>query len=295
MACAARRTVVTAPSARQETLASLKQVETDLGYDRTGNFAGYSDHLEAYYYCYFTGEFELPDSYQELLYREGSRDGCDLDESRFDVFFYPMEAKAGAETPVSDSLEKASDARFAMVVAHEDFHDAAAIQLLPTRFREAAATLVGFLTAAEHARRSRPEATALSDEAGLYLLKATLQNRYHEELSQLYASLDRTQIDEATARARKHPLYTQLTAECEAISPIPATFNPCPAVLNNAGLAFDLTYTRYYPLLYDLHLALGEDPAATIDALKSVPPSARASESATEAWFRSLLSEHIDD
>jgi len=189
-----------------------------------------------------------------------------------------------------ETLEKASDARFAMVVAHEDFHDSSAIGRLPTRFREAAATLVGFLTAAEHARRSASGPAALSSEAGLYLRKATLQNRYHEELSRLYASLDQGQIDEATARARKHELYAQLTAECEAIAPLPATFNPCPAAINNAGLAFDHTYTGFYPLLYDLHLSLGQDPAATIRALTIVPPRARASEPAAEAWFLGLLS-----
>jgi hypothetical protein len=38
--------------------------------------------------------------------------------------------------------------------------------------------------------------------------------------------------------------------------------------LNNAGLAFDRTYTRHYPLMYDLYTSLGSDTSALVVALK---------------------------
>jgi hypothetical protein len=55
---------------------------------------------------------------------------------------------------------------------------------------------------------------------------------------------------------------------CKGISPDPRSFNKCLAANNNAGLAFDMTYTKYYPLMYDLFMAYRPDLKATIDALK---------------------------
>ena len=46
------------------------------------------------------------------------------------------------------------------------------------------------------------------------------------------------------------------------------SFNKCPAAMNNAGLAFDRTYTRHYPLLHDLYTRLGGDTAALVSTLK---------------------------
>jgi hypothetical protein len=38
--------------------------------------------------------------------------------------------------------------------------------------------------------------------------------------------------------------------------------------MNNAGLAFDRTYTRYYPLLHDLYTLLGGDASQLVVTLK---------------------------
>jgi hypothetical protein len=38
--------------------------------------------------------------------------------------------------------------------------------------------------------------------------------------------------------------------------------------MNNAGLAFDRTYTRYYPMLHDLYALLGSDTATLVSTLK---------------------------
>ena len=52
--------------------------------------------------------------------------------------------------------------------------------------------------------------------------------------------------------------------------PQPRSFDRCPAVFNNAGLAFDMTYTNYYPLMYQLYVAHGRNLKATIGTLKRV-------------------------
>ncbi len=38
--------------------------------------------------------------------------------------------------------------------------------------------------------------------------------------------------------------------------------------MNNAGLAFDRTYTRHYPMLHDLYTLLGGDTPALVSTLK---------------------------
>jgi hypothetical protein len=40
--------------------------------------------------------------------------------------------------------------------------------------------------------------------------------------------------------------------------------------MNNAGLAFDRTYTAHYPMLHDVYTLLGSDTTALVSALKRV-------------------------
>jgi hypothetical protein len=57
------------------------------------------------------------------------------------------------------------------------------------------------------------------------------------------------------------------------------SFNKCLAVNNNAGLAFDRTYTEYYPLAYQIFVAEGRDPKVTIEAIRkglAVQPESEA-------------------
>ena len=52
-------------------------------------------------------------------------------------------------------------------------------------------------------------------------------------------------------------LYDELERSCSAITPDPVSFNKCPAAMNNAGLAFDRTYTAHYPMFHELYTLLG--------------------------------------
>jgi hypothetical protein len=60
------------------------------------------------------------------------------------------------------------------------------------------------------------------------------------------------------------------------------SFNTCPAALNNAGLAFDRTYTQHYPTWFELHDALDAGTAATVAAFKAI----LAADPRTEAELR---------
>jgi hypothetical protein len=263
---------------------AARSAEAELGIARTGNFERADSRVHAFYRCYFTGPLELPSSYNKLGLREGTRDGCALDPGKFDIFFYPIESVASGHAPVTQSLAESTEARQAMVVPHEDFH--AAVSRLPDRIGEAAATLAGFLTAEVAARNAGRPAAAESD-AAIFLRKSVVVNRYFERLSDVYRQVHRKAISRPDGFARKHGLFEALSKECAAIEPAPQSFNRCMAVPNNAGLAFDYTYTAYYPLVYELYEACDRDAKCAIGAITGAPRT--RSEAAVAAYFREFI------
>ena len=104
----------------------------------------------------------------------------------------------------------------------------------------------------------------------LFARKAEIVNRYHAQLRQLYASARAGKISEPDALEQKQQAFEELHQACTAIFPAPKSFNRCPAANNNAGLAFDETYTKYYPMMYQLYLAEGRKLKPTVDALQRV-------------------------
>ena len=177
----------------------------------------------------------------------------------------------------TQSLAAAPTERLAMVVPHEDFH--AQIDGLPRRIEEAAATLVGFLAGA----------AALNEQAldaELFLKKSEIVNRYFDRLSAIYKSARGGALSETVARAEPQRLMGVLQQECSAIQPAPRSFNKCVSAANNAGLAFDHTYTKYYPLLYQVYEGCGKDLKCTAQKIMAAPRKRR--ERDLVAYFESL-------
>jgi hypothetical protein len=273
----------------------IKRFEEAQGLKPTRNFEKRSDKAAASYRCYFTGKLELPQTYDELELRQVKGQSCGLDEARYDVFYYAIEAVASGKTPVTANLENAPIERVLVVVPHEDLHDAEELKDLPSAIGEAATTLMGFHTATAFARERYGSDSAtyqnLSREADLFLRKSEIVNRYFNELRALYTDAREGRTGMESALAAKAEAFGRLGRECTAIRPAPASFNACPAALNNAGLAFDATYTRYYPLLYRVYVSVGRDLAATLRALS---PSARGkakSEAELTAYLHGLAGE----
>jgi hypothetical protein len=257
---------------RKDLVTAVKRLEKKLGFRRTKNFHKQSAESAVAYRCYYTGKLELPDSYAGLKLVAGTKAGCTVDTQKYDVFFYPLDAAATGKTPVSAALSQASMERFLVVVPHEDFHANKELRKLPETWGEASATLIGFLTAGEVARQQFGERSGvyqnLQREPELFARKAEIVNRFHAQLSQMYAAARAGQISEPEALAQKERAFGDLHQACTTITPAPKSFNRCPAANNNAGLAFDETYTKYYPMMYQLYLAEGRELKRTLDALE---------------------------
>lgn len=283
------------PGAAGDAIGGLKRFEEAQGLKPTGNFERRSEKPAASYRCYFTGKLDLPQTYDQLDLRQIKGQACGIDETRYDVFYYAMEAVASGNTPVTENLEKAPVERLLMVVPHEDLHDSDQLKDLPSAIGEAATTLMGFQTAAGYAReRYGADSTTyqnLSREAELFLRKSEIVNRYFEELTALYAGVRGGRTTPEAALAAKAEAFARLRRECSGVLPAPVSFNGCPAAMNNAGLAFDATYTRYYPLLYRVYVSTGRDFAATLRALSPAARGKAKSEADVAAYLKRIAGE----
>jgi hypothetical protein len=265
------------PSPRPGFISAIQEFEKSWGFQVSKNFRSESPQLRAYFLCYSTGVLDLPISYDGLRLEPATEAGCKADGRKRDLFFYPVEALAG-KSGVTSALSEASDERRAVVVAHEDFH--AVTNKLPALIAEAATTLVGFLTAAEFARAQFGEGSGLyrnlSQEPELFLRKAGLVRAYHARLARLYTSVRHGNTSATAALAEKQQVFDELGRRCREISPEPQSFNRCPPVLNNAGLAFDMTYANYYPVIYEMYVDHDRNLKLTIQILKQLATGARA-------------------
>jgi hypothetical protein len=276
-------------------IGALKRREKALGFRKTKNFRSHSSESVADYRCYYTGKLELPESYEGLKLAAGTKDGCTVDPAKFDVFFYPVEAVGSGKTPVTSSLEHDSTERLLVVVPHEDFHGSEQLGKLPATVNEAASTLIGFLTAADVAREKFGADSEvyrnLLLEPELFLRKSAIVNSYHERLARVYAAAQSGELARPEALAQKEAIFEQVQGDCKGITPAPRSFNRCLSADNNAGLAFDETYCKYYPMVYQLHAANGQNLRATLKDLKQV--LAAGSETEAVESLRALTSKRM--
>lgn len=279
-----------APTERQQQIARLQDFAAEKGFPRTGNFQKADPRRNAYFLCYFTTPWNLPDDYHGLRYRERDERGCGLDDRKYDVYFHRVEAVAGENAPVTQAMEEASPERALMVAAHEEAHEDPHLERLPAPFAEAATTLLGMLTAAEFALKEGDLATAthLSSDARLYARKARAVNALHAALRTLYQEHRAGKRNRAETATRKRQLLEAHAVECAAFGR-GHSINPCLPASNNAGVAFEHTYTRFYPLLYELYESTGQDLDRFLSALRQLSEPRTADPSTLEARLRRQL------
>lgn len=288
-----------APSPPMQVVREIQQYGESVGFEQTGAFSRHEPNRKAFYRCYYTGKFELPDSYDGLKVKDGAEQGCEVDGGKYDVFFYPIEAVASPKTPQTKALAEAPLERLAVVVSHEDFHQQKAIRRLPPALEEATSTLVSFLTAAGYAKSAYGgDSTVyrnLAGEPGKFLRKAATIQRFHGRLSQLYRDFADGRIAKAEALSEKQRLFGELEKACRSSEPDPVSFNECPAAMNNAGMAFDHTYTKHYALIYKLAASHDMDLRSLWGTLQGLPPGKLTEKQAVAAIEELLLPMHHRD
>ncbi len=244
-------------------IAEVKDFAVTLGGHATDNFLRQSAEQTSDNRCYFTGKLQLPEFYSALRMVREDGDRCAARGDEHDVFFYPVQAVASGEETITVSLAEAPTERLLVVVPHEDFHNQLEARKAPTEVAEAAATLVGFLTASGFANdrfgADSPTARMLARDADLFSAEVGHRKPVLREGQRPVSRLRIRSAHAGTNTREEGQLFAELQRSCAEIAPEPASFNKCPAAMNNAGLAFDRTYTRHYPMLHDLYTQLGGD------------------------------------
>lgn len=256
------------PAYRLSLITDIKAFEARLGFDETENFRVYSDEIEAYDYYFYTSRVELPYSLDDpLLQHAAGRTGdATIDLEEYDVFYYSIEAIAGVKTPVTESLLRAPLSRFIHVILHEDWHE----QMdSPLGIEEPCAEVVSYqaamLFAEEKFGQDSAVYQALKTEFSNKLEESELYRRYYEELINLYSQLDSGRITESAALSEKARIHEVMARDIKGI------WRASPRQLNNAFIAFQMTYYRYLPLMYQVYSATDFNLAETMAIFRSVP------------------------
>ncbi len=266
---AAPETELTAEQrSRLELVPEIKAFESRLGFEPTENFKTYSLDLESYRYWFYTPKTELPYSLDDsrLQWLTGEPENVSLDFERYDVFSYSIEALAGIETPLTRSLLEAPLARFILLIFHEDWHE----QIdLPLGIEEPSAEVVSYIAALSFtAEKFGPDSKVhrtLRNELGNKLEASHVYRRYYEQLDALYAELDSGAVSRPEALRAKAQLIASLGDDLEDI------WGGRPNQLNNSYLAFQMTYFRHLPRLYEVFWQTERDLAETMSLFRSMP------------------------
>lgn len=253
---------------RMELVEEIKAFEKKLDFKETENFRAYSSKTEAYDYYFYTPIIKLPYSLGDplLQFGTGTRQSANIDTKKYDVYFYSIQALAGIKTPVTRSLIEAPLSRFIFVIIHEDWHE----QIdLPLGIEEPSGQIVGYAVAMLFAREKFGSDSTiyktLGQELNGKLKESKVYSKYYEQLQALYAEYKAGIISETETSLRKEQSLKAMGDELKEI------WGAKPDQLNNAFIAFQMTYLRHLPLMYQVFLAADSNLNETLTIFRSMP------------------------
>lgn len=257
-------------------IAEIKAFEKRLGFAETENFRTYSPEIGAYHYLFFTPSTQLPYSLDDpaLVAAIGTRDSVSLDYQKYDAYFYSIPSVAGEGTPITESLLQAQLHRFIQIIFHEDWHEQVD---LPHGLEEPSAEVIGYTAAMLFAREKYgPEAPVyktLKKHFANKLRESEVYREYYDKLSALYAQYHEGKLSELDTLIRKARLLESMGNELQRI------WGGKPEQLNNAFIAFQMTYLRHLPLMYQVLEATDSDLGKTIQLFLAMPEQGTAHDS----------------
>ncbi|MFC2066742.1 hypothetical protein ACFLUO_06800 [Chloroflexota bacterium] len=251
-----------------ELVEEIKAFERKLGFNETDNFKTYSDETEAYDYYFYTSNTALPYSLDDSLLQaaKGKPESAFIDLEKYDVFSYSIEAIAGVKTPVTKSLLRAPMPRFIYIIFHEDWHEQ---MNSPLGIEEPCGEIVSYAAAMHFTEEKFGQDSAvykiLREEFDNKLEESRLYQQYYEELNVLYSRYYSGGISEAETLSRKAELLESMGNGLRGI------WGAKPRQLNNAFIAFRMTYLRHFSLMYRVFSAVDFDLVKTMAIFQSVP------------------------
>ena len=248
-----------------EVIGGIRGFERRIGFRETDNFKDVERETESYPFCGFSPSVYLPYSYQDPAIRwieVKSVDECREEAGEgMDVYFDQTEALGESGTPVTPSMLSGSLVRFVYLVLHEDCHDQFD---LPFGIEEPLCNVVTYHAmeayAGDKERFSALERVALRRYAVREPERTRQSKAYYEQLESVYARFSRREISREAVTAERAKIFG--AAERTLAWPKGA--------LNNVGIANDMTYSRHYPYLESVYVALDRDLARTVAFFRQV-------------------------
>ena len=253
---------------RLQLIAEIKAFEREIGFHETENFQTYHPEVGAYHYLFFTSSTQLPYSLDDpaLVAAIGTRDSVYIDYQKYDAYFYSIPSVAGKGTPVTESLMQAPLHRFIQVIFHEDWQE----QIdLPHGLEEPSAEIIGYaaalaFTGEKYGQDSQVHRT-LQKHFKNKLRESEVYGEYYTKLETLYAQYHEGKLSELDTLIRKARLLETMGNELHRI------WGGRPDQLNNAFIAFQMTYLRHLPLMHEVFQATDFDLAGTVRIFLSLP------------------------
>jgi hypothetical protein len=253
---------------RLELIEEIKAFEREIGFRETDNFKTYSPETGAYDYLFYTPSTQLPYSLDDpaLISALGTRDSVSLDYQKYDAYFYSIPSIAGEGTPVTESLMQEPLHRFIHIVFHEDWHE----QIdLPSGLEEPSAEIIGYtaatLFAGDKYGRNSSVYRTLREKLSNKLRESEVYREYYNRLTTLYAQHHEGKLSELDALIMKAQLLEAMGSELHNI------WGGQPEQLNNAYIAFQMTYYRHLPLMHSVLEASDFELAGTLRVFLSMP------------------------
>lgn len=248
-----------------EVIGDLRAFERRIGFEPTDNFQDLGSETESYPFCGFVSQLVLPYSYEDPAIRwedlETEADCRQLAGPGMDVYFGQTEAIGEEGTPVTTSMLAGTLVRFIYLVIHEDCHDQFD---LPQGIEEALCNVITYNAMVAYAEDRQKsgflQRVAMRRYAELESEHTRVAKSYYEQLEKLYGRYNRREL---TAEA----LLAERAVIIEAAE---RSLRQERGSLNNVGLANDMTYSRHFPYLEGVFLALGRDLARTVAFFRKV-------------------------
>jgi hypothetical protein len=243
----------------------IRVFERRIGFRDTDNFQDVDHDTESYPFCGTSPTFYLPYSYQDPAIRwieASTEEECRQDAGEgMDIYFDQTEALGESGTPVTQSMLSGSLVRFVYLVLHEDCHDQFD---LPFGIEEPLCNVIAYHAmeayAGEKDRFSALERVALRRYAVREPERTRQAKVYYEQLETLYARYARREISPQAASEGRAKI---LGAAERSLAWTKGS-------LNNVGIANDMTYSRHFPYLEGVFIALDRDLSRTVAFFRQV-------------------------
>jgi hypothetical protein len=262
--------VLAVPKEWEPLLEDLRAYQRRVGFERFDSFLEFSAEQDKYTFCGQVSQLYLPYSYEDPAIRwlDATEAECRKVGPHTDAYFGSVEAVGEVGAAVTNEVLGAPLHRFVYLVLHEDCHDEFK---LPYGIEEALCNLIAYrgmvgFSESQYRWLSR-ENLAIRRYATGETVQTQIVKTIYEELEKRYLAHARGQISTEVLLQDRARILARAERQLRWKR----------GSLNNVGLANEMTYSRHYPFLEEVHAALGNDIARTmaffkrVDAAKPTP------------------------